>query len=206
MADPEDWFEGLPFADALARFESLEPEMTVGPEEKGADIEVWLRTERSFTEEYIVTLSVGQDYAVELSVDVALVYAVEVLHTVQLADYAQAITKQMFNLGTDPALTDDLLQDLLPQLLPPMTATDLRMQPAVNRKDGEPMLVVSFQGQKVGVWSLQQAREHAVGVLEATLAAKVDTAYFKMLTEIVELDANTAAAVVSDIGDHRWPS
>jgi hypothetical protein len=79
------------------------------------------------------------------------------------------------------------------------------MMPAINRKTGEPLLQLSFKDELLGVWTLQQARSHALGVLEATLAADLDTSYRQVLMDVVELDGNTAAGVISDIGTQRWP-
>lgn len=173
-----------------------------GPMEN-PELAVWVRTERSpETDEYTVTLSVGEDYARTLTIEAALAYALEVLHGTMIADYAAAITQQMHKLGTVPEATAELLGSLAPFLAARNPTDPLQFTPAINRANGEPLLQVSFQGTPLGSWSLGQSREHALGVLEATLAAGLDTAYFHVLTEVIELDNGTASAVVAAVGEH----
>jgi hypothetical protein len=177
--------------------------VTTGPGDP--EVTVWLNTQLQPDEQYIVTLSIGEDYAVELTVELALSHAVEVLRHVALADYAQAIRKQMTRIGTEAEAVEDLLRSLVPKLPLAAPVTALAMMPAINRKTGEPLLQLSFKDELLGVWTLQQARSHALGVLEAMLAADLDTSYRQVLMDVVELDGNTAAGVISDIGTQRWP-
>jgi hypothetical protein len=201
-----DWFEDpdLSFDDAVARFETLGPDVTVGPPDPEPELSVWLRSERSPTGEYIVTMSVGEDYAIELSIELALGYAMEVLHSVQLAEYARAMTVQMKELLPSAEAIAQLVRDVLVDIAPATAVTDLSMAPAVNRANGEPLIQVTFRDETLGIWSLQQARDHALFVLEATLAVRMDNTYSKVLTEVVGLDTSTASAVVEDVGQYRW--
>lgn len=206
VTDPEDWFDDDSFDDVLAHFESLQPEMTTGPTTDEPEMTVWLHTQLQPDGQYIVTLSIGEDFARELTLDVALKHAVEVLHIVGLADYAQAVRQQLVSLDINPDSVEELLQTLMPRLSSiPEAVTELVMLPAINRKNGEPMLQVSFRGSKLGVWSLQEARSHAMGILETTLAATMDTEYRRVLIDVADLEDGTAAAVINDVGKHRWP-
>jgi hypothetical protein len=177
----------------------------VTPATTGPQLAVWLDTQLQPDGEYVLTMSIGDDYAVELPVDQALAHAVEVLRNVALADYAQAIRQQMLGLGTDPEGVEDLLRALVPRLPMSEPVTELVMLPAINRNNGEPMLQIAFRDQLLGVWTLKEARSHALGVLEATLAARMDTSYRQALIENIDLDGATAAGVINALGKLRWP-
>lgn len=164
---------------------------------------VWIKTEPSVDgARYVVTIEASEDLATTLSPDRALRYASGVLEAASRADYDAAVFKQVTALTSLQAarqLVVDLRGDRPP--LDDEATYPIALEPGVNRSQ-EPFLTIRINGEPVGQWGIQDARSHALGVLEAVGRADLDSAYYRTLVGTVGLDENRARQVVADVGNH----
>lgn len=166
---------------------------------------VWVRTEPTHDEAgYVVTIGAGDDLARTLSPDEAMTHARGVLAAVARAEYDSAVLRQMlkalkFDRDSAVKVLGDLRADR-PPLDPGMTAP-IALEPGVNA-ELEPFLALSIKGERVGQWTMADAREHAFFVLTSVAVADHDTGYLQVLLAI-GLDRSTALNVVADLAEHR---
>lgn len=167
---------------------------------------VWLRSELApDLSHYVVTLEASDDVARILTPTTGLKYAAGVLAAAERADYDAAVIRQMgvgLKLPLDVAgqVVSDMRQDR-----PPLRDVDthpLRFEPGVNM-EGDGFLVVSLNDERLGQWTVEDARLHAMGVLQVIAVADLDATYFRTLVGLVGLDKGRASQVVGDLGKYR---
>lgn len=166
---------------------------------------VWIKTEPTFDgSAYVVTLEASDDVAVTLDPDRALRYAWGVLDAAHRAAYDAAVMRQLGSLTSQEAAGQIVkeLRDDRPSLDSQVTKP-MSFEPGVSVFTGEPFLVVIINGKRVGQWSFDDAREHALAVLENVAVADLDGAYYRALVGSVGLDEPRARNVVADIANHR---
>jgi hypothetical protein len=177
---------------------------TVEPdEERGIGILTQPSTDGSH---YQLVLTVGDDFSQAFDRDEALVYGIAMLEAAQTAEYIGAIATQLGKLDVDEDGIRDVLRELLVSMHRPveMPVGPFLMRAGEARKTGEPMLMMKFQGEVLGSWTMEQARSHAMWTIEAATAADFDTAYHRMLIDHVELEDDVARAVVAGLAEERW--
>ena len=172
-----------------------------------SDGEIWIKTEPTvFGETYVVSVQFGEDRAVTLTPTRALEYASTVLAHAQRAEYDAAVLKQLRTkgIGDDQAIMSmivDMRKDRPPVDGEP--TAPMQLSEGVNA-EAKPFLAIHLDGSKWGQFEVRQAREHALGVLEAVEAADLDAGYYRILTGAVGLEEGVARAVVNDLASYRW--
>lgn len=165
---------------------------------------VWIKTEPSVDgKTYVVSVAFSDDRSIVLTPDSSLRYASAVLAAAQRAEYDAAVFKQMRKL-VDVEHAAQLIIDLRRDrpLLDSSPLAPMRLEPGVN-SEAKPFLAVFIDDQQVGQWDVPDAREHALGVLEAVTAAELDAGYFRALVGIINLDEARARHVIEDVGLYR---
>jgi hypothetical protein len=167
---------------------------------------VWVKTEPTVDgSAYVVTIEASDDVAVTLDPDRALRYAWGVLDAAHRAAYDAAVFKQLTKLGIEvPAAA--MVVDQLRSDRPPLDAEatkPLGFDPGVSQSTEEAFLAILIGGERVGQWNVEDARGHALAVLESVAVADLDGGYYRALIGSVGLDENRARQVVEDVGSHR---
>lgn len=178
--------------------------MSDDEQEKG----LWIITEPTIEgNAFAVVVKVdGRGYA--LTTDDAFRHARQIFTALAYAEYDAAVLHQMHDrLGEDQTkmLLHDIQQDRAPyevKATPPFSYL-----PAVgtDRKTGKTSGVIALEvsGTHWGVMTGEQAREHAIGLIQATSAAELDAAYLRTLRGVVGLDEGRARTVVAELAEHR---
>ncbi len=174
-----------------------------------SDDGVWIKSEPSLDgSTYMVTVEASDDLARVLTPDDALQYAWGVLAAAQRADYDAAIIKQLRKLDLPLDAVGQMIADLRNDrpALDPAHTQPLRLQSGVNQKY-EPFLLLYIGGaeEPAGQWTVHDARQHALTVLEVVSAAELDSAYYRALVGQVGIDGPRARNVVEDISNFREP-
>lgn len=169
----------------------------------GDDDSVWIRTVPDFaTGIFRVEISYGQDQAVILGPDEAITYAQGVLFARVSAMHDAAVIRQLhrklgIGLRETAMAVSDLRKDR-PPLDHEMTKP-IRLEPGVAQRDLSPFLAIFLGGKQLGQWDMKQAAEHALMVLQAVMAADLDSAYYRYLTGTVGLERDRVLNVVADL-------
>lgn len=162
---------------------------------------IWIRSAPSVDgSTYVVELSFNQDRSIVLDPTSAHEYASAVLTTVQYAEYDGAIIKQMLSRDLEMENAIQLIADMRKDR-PEVDFTKyapFSLAPGVNG-EGISFIVVKLDGEVAGQWTLEDARDHARTILEAVIAADLDTLYFKVLRNLVNLEEEVARNVVDDL-------
>lgn len=166
---------------------------------------LWINTEERPEGGFYVVVSIGGDRIWRLDADACLNYVLACTMAAQQAEYDAAVLKQMTSLGLEPELVAQMIAKDLRMDRPsvPDAAPGLRYAPGVTAQ-GKPFLKIELDGEGVGQLDLDQLREHSMSVLEAPVAADLDSAYKRALVGLIGLDAGRASNVVADLANHRW--
>lgn len=170
-----------------------------------AEDSVWIRTAPTVDGSgYVVTVEASADRAVVLTPDRALRYASAVLGAVQRAEYDAAVVRQLTAVLSDKSEAARMVIDLR-GARPPLdveATAPLAVEPGVNSRH-EPFLHLRVDGELDGQWTLPDARQHALTVLEAVGAADLDSGYYRALRGSIGLEEGEARAVVEDVAKWR---
>lgn len=167
---------------------------------------VWIRTEPTVDgKSFMVVIEIDEDHAITLDRENANAYAYAILEAVARASYDAAVYSQIrTRISEDPHVAGHLIVDLREErppidfsIMAPMSFRD-----GVNQK-GKPFLTILFNDEPAGQWDLQDAREHALGVLEAIVVAELDSGYLRALRGLVGLPEGTARNTVDDLQNYR---
>lgn len=166
----------------------------------GVDGAIWVRTEPTIDgKAFMVTLEVSDDHSIALNRSRSIKHALAVLTAVEYACMDGAIMKQMKDMvGVDDAaaLIHDLRQER-PEI-DFSISKPFSLQPLCT-VEGKPFLYVLMDGEIVGQWEVDAAREHALACLGAFAVADLDGAYLRHLRGVVGLPEETARAAVADL-------
>lgn len=180
---------------------------------------VWVRTMPALDGDgYRPVLEIDEDTSADLGDGVALQHALTVLAAVTCAETDAAVLRQMSG-GipggrkdlADLAAADDVtraveLVALLREKRADLTwPTPLALIPGVSMRFREPFLHVQIRGRLVGQWTAAAARQHATGVIEASVVAALDTDYLSVL-RLCDIPEAKARGVVDDLRTHREES
>lgn len=164
---------------------------------------VWVRTVPDPDGTYHPVLEIDEDTAFPLTPDTAHAHATAVLAAVARAEYDAAVLHQMGSGGEQNRQHAGQLVRALREDRPPIAwPSPLTLDPGVSAFTGRPFVVVQIHGRPVGQWTPQDARGHAVHVLEVVEGARLDTAYHQRLVGF-GVDPGKAARIVDDLGNHR---
>lgn len=170
---------------------------------------VWVKTEPSVDgTTYTVTIEASPDVAVVLDHDRAARYAWGVLDAAHRADYDAAVLRQMRDkLGVDLRTIAQLVTDMRADR-PPLDDAGtypLRLEPGVAADGGHGFLRLSIGDDRepVGQWTTEDARQHALHVMESVKVADLDAGYRRALVGIVGVSDSTAQQAVGDLANFR---
>ena len=84
-----------------------------------------------------------------------------------------------------------------------MSEESIVMTSGVNQ-EGKPFVHYKWEGElRQAQWSPEEAKRHALGLLECAEAAIHDAAVFSMLTKDMELGVEEAAKFIGELRNHR---
>jgi len=163
---------------------------------------VWISTKLDQKGVYRPVLEVDSDTKYTLTEDSACKYAMYVLRAVAVAEHDAAVFRQLKEVtGSDEAAAQ-LIHDLRkerPDLVP---LVPLVLVPGVSASTGKAFLHVEIHGSKEGQWTMWDAREHALAVLESVCVADLDGAYLRIL-KAIGIEEDRARTVIGGLGEWR---
>lgn len=155
---------------------------------------------------YGVSVEFGEDLTRPLDRDSGWRYAQAVMTAAQRAAYDAAVVRQLRGVA-DEGMPVDGAAKFVAELRggrPPLPGEDtapLRLEPGVSAFTGEPFLMVFIDGEAVGQWSVDDAQQHALHVLECLAAVDLDAQYHAFLRR-VGMPEHVARSTVGDL--MRW--
>lgn len=182
------------------------PTVTTTPPDP-EDRTVWVESGRTEQGTYFIGFRCGHASWAMGRMDAQL-YALGVLALVQRAEHDSAVMRLFVNkLDMDLDTAGMFLARDVRKNRKPVTVHDacrLGFVGGVSHRGLKPFLTVLLDGEAVGQWNLDAAREHAMFVIETCEAVDLDTELRRVLTEDIELDPNRAEAVIHDLQNFRW--
>jgi hypothetical protein len=167
---------------------------------------VWIKSEPDENGAYHLYLELGPDDVAPLNAATAYGWARQVLSAVAQAEHDAAVIAQVRSLGmpveSAAAIVSGLRADRAPSI-PVDAVPGLALVPGVSSITGRGFLRLERHGKPVGQWEVQDARVHALAVIEALEVTTLDSAYFRALTGRIGIDRNRAMQVIGDLGRHR---
>lgn len=169
---------------------------------------LWVNTEaRADGGGYYVTVTWEQDRIWRLTPDQVDHYVSTCYLAGQYAEFDAAVIKQLTTIGipledAGMVVASELRQDRVPV---PDAAPGLRYEPGVTAA-GKPFVKAVVDGQEQATIDLPQFRAHLQHLVEAPIAADLDSRYRAMLISAIGLDPVRASNIVSDLANHRWKS
>ncbi len=170
----------------------------------GGEPSVWIRTVPDMGGTYRVVLEIDDDTSHPLDAGAAMTYARAVLSAVARAEHDAAIVRQMRKIsdGNGLQMASELVGSIRADRPPIAWPTPLQLDPGVSMATGDAFLRILVKGEPVGQWTPGDARDHALGVLEAVEAADLDGAYLRALRG-VGIDDGRGRSVVDDLVNYR---
>jgi hypothetical protein len=168
----------------------------------------------------MVRCDVAADGAYQLVLEFTGTDTVRPLDEAEAHRYAATVARAASYAETDAAVLDQLVNKLgLPRRDAAGVVADLRerrpaldaaaiapleLAPSISAITGKPFLAVGMAGRASGQWTLDDARGHAVHVLEALATVDTDTAYFEYLAgSDGRVGPDRARAAVEDVANFR---
>jgi hypothetical protein len=182
--------------------------VTDTPDAGDADLTLWVEQALDpATRRYVPSLRLGTE-TIALTAKLAVGWARDVLAAAHAAAYDAAVLDQLTTSGLPPEHIAQVIRDLRAdrpgrrtlELLP-----QIDLVPGVSASTREPFLHVRWHGDVIGQWTVDDARGHALHLLESVQAADLDTAYLHLLVDRVHLDLNRATQLVHHLGEHFRP-
>ncbi len=145
---------------------------------------------------YHVHLELGADEIVPLTDDLAKSWAAHVLKAVSVAEYEEAIFTSMTSFGVEPEAVAQVIGRMRQQRgVPEPVMENLDVRGGLNARTKEACLFVFRHGTIRGIWTLNDARSHALHILESQTVADLDTQYLAELC-VGGFDTDQARAAV----------
>lgn len=167
---------------------------------------VWIKSEPDEAGTYHLYLELGPDDVVPLGVEEAYGWAREVLSATAAAEYDAAVLRQLKHVGIDKEAVVEmvrLMRDDRAEHIPVSMIPGLALVPGVSAFTGNGFLRLDRHHKRVGQWELDDARQHALGVIEALEVTTLDSAYLRALEHHAGIDRGRALQIVTDLANHR---
>lgn len=166
---------------------------------------VWVSSDVMPDGSYAVTVNFTEDDAMRLDRDGAIRYAMGCLAAARAAEYDALILKQMEDIHPDSDRdVACVIRAFREQREPvPGTGTDFSLEPGISSQTREGFVIVRLGGRVLGQWDVASLRDHAAGVLEATIIVELDTAYYRVLRDVIDVPEPTARAVIGALYELR---
>lgn len=172
----------------------------------GAGMEtLWVKTEPDLAGVYHVVLELGPDDIWTLDEDAAYRWVGHCLAAAAQAEYDAAVLAQLTALGLPQDVVVATVQKLRsgrPASVPLAEGTGLALVPGVSASTRKGFLRIERNGQPIGQWEIEDARQHGMYVVESVEVAKLDTAYLAVLRE-ADLGDDVAHHAVANLGKYR---
>lgn len=154
---------------------------------------------------YRAEMLLGPDRAIPFTASDGMSWTRSVLQAVAYARYDSAVYRQLIDVGLPPEAAAQVVQDMRSDraetiTIAPDLDTGFTLIPGVNER-GQGFLYVQRDGRLVGQWSLEDARMHALAVLETLETLTLDTQYLRILTTSVGLDRLRSGLVVRELSN-----
>jgi hypothetical protein len=169
---------------------------------------VWIVSAPDDAGVYHLALEVGDDRSVPLKPDEAVAWGRNVLWALNAAEYDAAVLKQMTETTGDQSAAAHLVKAVREDRASSVRVgghLGIDLVPGVSAFTGKPFLHLMQDGKLIGQWTPDDARQHALAVLQAVENLGADTAYLRALEQHVSLDRPTALAVISGLAEYRTP-
>jgi hypothetical protein len=168
---------------------------------------IWVISDRTPDDTYLVVVQVGPDTVITLpSAKGAEAYARAVIAACAYAEYDAAIFAQMHRVTKgDDQLAMSVVMDLR-EKRPPLdnvATAPLSFVPIVAHRTKKPAIHVELDRVPFSQWSPEEARGHAMHVLDAAAVVSLDAAFLNYQTTELGLDLERARAVVDQLREHR---
>lgn len=171
------------------------------PEDPGT---IWVQSDLLPDGTYVTAIHYDSDQSRVLDHETGLHYAATIHAAATRAQHDAAVIRQLTSMG----LALDVAAREIARLRadrPPLddaATAPLRLVPGVSGRTGRAFLSIKVNGQQVGQWDPDDARDHAANVLTVLAAADLDAAYRRYLIGTIGIDAARAANVVGDLATH----
>jgi hypothetical protein len=168
---------------------------------------IWVISDVHPDGSYRTTIQFDQDTVLPLGAGHARRYAAAVVRYAAYAEHDAAVVRQMHGkLGLPLAEAAAVVAELRQQRAGEPPANDtapLALEPGVSGRTGNAFLVVRVKGKVISQWTPDDARQHAVHVLDVLAGVDLDTAYYRYLHTNVGLGEPQARAAVGDLINFR---
>lgn len=168
---------------------------------------IWVISDRTIDDRYMVVVQVGPDTIVSLPTrEAAEAYARTVIGAAAYAEYDAAILSQMMRVTkSDMAVSASVMADLRDRrpALDNAATAPLTFTPLVSARTNKPVIHVALNGALFSQWTPEDARGHALHVLDAAAVVGLDAAFLAYQLTELGLDAPRARAVVDQLREHR---
>lgn len=167
----------------------------------------WVEVDVSAAGEYCVVVRYGQDLVLPLPTPGAVTgYVTALMRAALYADYEAAVLAQTVTSGVS---AEDAVGCLIRELRvrrPPVddgATAPFRFEPFLGYRSRQGGVFLWAGPDRVGQWTVDDCRKHAVDTLIVAQAAVMDGLYRGVLVDMVGVDDGTARRIVDDLGSHR---
>lgn len=167
---------------------------------------VWIKSEPDDDGTYHVYLELGPDDVIPIDSAAAYGWAREVLSAVAQAEYDAAVLAQAVALGLGDDAAAELVIDLRAdraEHVPVSLIPGLALIPGVSQATRKGFLRLERHGKAYGQWEPDDARRHALGIIEAFEVSILDSAYLRLLQHRIGAPPDTARAAVGALAKYR---
>lgn len=156
---------------------------------------------------YLPVVHLGEDIALPLEGDKAIAYAVTVQGAAERAAYDEIVLDQLLEMvGGDRMDVLAAAMTAMREGRPPLdddATAPFRFEPFVSAFNRQGGIFLWVNGERYAQWTVVDARQHAAHVLQVHSGVPLDAAYRRLLTEIIQVPAETARIMVDDLGNRR---
>lgn len=168
---------------------------------------IWVTSDRAANNRYVATVHPTPDVSIPLDHLKAVAYATTVIRTVAYAEYDAAVIRQLqptLAAGSrkEAARMVMMLRDRR-KIIDPAPTAPLIFTGGVSAFTGEPFVHVHLHRNAITQWTPDEARSHAMYVLDAAIVARLDQGYLAFLCDAIKLDQDVAIVAVDDLRRHR---
>lgn len=171
-----------------------------GPEDVGG---VWIKSELGEDDTYHLFVEWGPDRVMPLTDEMGVDWCRTVMAAVAAAEHDATLIRHLREMKMPDPLIGSILTRARSEraerasraFLPGITLT-----PGVSATTGGPFIGL-HDGRRVGQWSCQDARDHAIGILEALETVELDRILLRTLMHC-GVTRDQAASLVMDLGAH----
>lgn len=165
---------------------------------------IWVKSDLLPDGTYVTAIHYSGDRSRILDRKTGLAYVSAIFAAAVQAEHDAAIIRQHIASGLSLKVAARTIADLRADR-PPIddaATAPLRLTPGVAARTKDAFLAIHVDGQQVGQWDPDDARNHATNVLQVLAAADLDAAYRRYLIGSIGLDVARAENIVTDLATH----